>query len=161
MLEFLSRPFFLFLITTFLCPGWGALPHVHVGQPHSWGNGHPHLKMHGTAHQSYGLNQEVALVSCARAYRNPWLYALMPTSPKIRSIVAIKVLRFNYYILLLLRVRGFEPSTITSELFPQIDTCHNTESEGLTFIMHHIEDWGITLLSPTWYYDWGITFYNG
>lgn len=88
----------------------------------------------------YGLNQEVALVSCARAYRNPWLYALMPTSPKIRSIVAIKVLRFNYYILLLLRVRGFEPSTITSELFPRIDTCHNTESEGLTFIMHHIED---------------------
>ena len=24
--------------------------------------------------------------------------------------------------------------------FPQIDTYHNTESLGLTFVMHHIED---------------------
>jgi hypothetical protein len=39
--------------------------------------------------------------------------------------------------------------SITSKLFPQIDTRHNTESEGLTFVMHHVKDRGFTLSSLT------------
>jgi hypothetical protein len=46
-------------------------------------------------------------------------------------------------------IKSQSSQSITCKLFPQTDTYHNIDNEGLIFAMHHIKDRGFTLSSST------------